>query len=131
MQDIPDTEQVAEFTEVLRDFYEVAYEVNDEEPPAILRVFKKNKVVYSKVSAQEFQSNGQDNTLQNGCHEKTDSLNGEGLENGVNKPQFIVDVKQLKKDQDHNKDSRIPNGDGEGTVHCGSFSNITINIKIS
>ncbi|XP_031564655.1 acyl-CoA-binding domain-containing protein 5-like isoform X2 [Actinia tenebrosa] len=42
METMPDTEEMADFSTVLKSFYEAVYEPSGQEPPHILRVFKKS-----------------------------------------------------------------------------------------
>lgn len=44
MQTLPDGEGAAEFSEVLKSFYKLVYEDQDEQLPAILKIFEKEKV---------------------------------------------------------------------------------------
>lgn len=41
METMPDTEEMADFSAVLKSFYEAVYEPHNQEPPHILRIFKK------------------------------------------------------------------------------------------
>lgn len=58
MQDMPDGDEAAEFSEVLKSFYKVVYEGQDEQVPAILRIFQ-NEIAPQKIKLQEdVKSNG-------------------------------------------------------------------------
>ena len=53
MQNLPDADEAAEFSEVLKSFYKVVYEDHDEQLPAILKVFKEEKTVQKiKIKGQ-------------------------------------------------------------------------------
>jgi len=58
MQDMPDGDEAAEFSEVLKSFYKVVYEGHDEQVPAILRIFQ-NEIAQQKIKLKEdLKSNG-------------------------------------------------------------------------
>lgn len=147
IQKAPDTEEVAGFSEVLREFYEVVYEVDNEEPPVILRTFKKKTNV---VEHPEGKVNGHGSLKETEGKRKkkaNKAVNGNGqsagsekenvgntvLPNGLHmedgpQPLFIVDVKQLKKDRDIDNDSGIHNGDWKGIVPAVTYQLFMISL---
>ena len=59
MQNLPEGDEAAEFSEVLKAFYTLVYEGQDEQPPAILKIFEKEKKAPEKLKInREFKSNG-------------------------------------------------------------------------
>lgn len=59
MQNLPDGDEAAEFSEVLKSFYRLVYEGQDEKPPAILKVFENEKKAAEKIKFNgEFKSKG-------------------------------------------------------------------------
>ena len=72
MQNLPDGGEAAEFSEVLKTFYTLVYEGQDEQPPAILKIFEKDKKAPEKLKInREFKSKGDhavhDENVPNGC----------------------------------------------------------------
>lgn len=49
METMPDTEEMADFSVVLKSFYDIVYAPTEEEPPHILRIFKKLEPEGDKV----------------------------------------------------------------------------------
>lgn len=59
MENLPDGDEAAEFSEVLKAFYTLVYEGQDEQPPAILKIFENEKKDCEKVKINgEFKSKG-------------------------------------------------------------------------
>ena len=59
MQNLPDGDETAQFSDVLKAFYTLVYEGQDEQPPAILKIFENEKKAPEKVKINgEFQSKG-------------------------------------------------------------------------
>jgi len=57
MQNVPDGDEAAEFSEVLKAFYTLVYEDQDEQPPAILKIFENEKKASKKLKITgEFKS---------------------------------------------------------------------------
>ena len=77
MQSLPDGDEAAEFSEVLKAFYTLVYEGQDEQPPAILKIFEKEKKAPEKVKInREFKSKGHhaahDENVPNGYNDAYD-----------------------------------------------------------
>ena len=71
MENLPDGDAAAEFSEVLKAFYTLVYEGQDEQPPAIFKIFENEKKDHEKVKINgEFKSKGhcaaQDENVPNG-----------------------------------------------------------------
>ena len=59
MQNLPDADEAAEFSEVLKSFYKLVYEGQEEKPPAIFKIFENEKKAAEKIKINgEFTSNG-------------------------------------------------------------------------
>ncbi|KAL9967779.1 hypothetical protein ACROYT_G026071 [Oculina patagonica] len=59
MQNLPDGDEAAEFSEVLKSFYKLVYEGEDEKPPAILKVFENEEKAAEKIKVNgDFKSKG-------------------------------------------------------------------------
>ena len=59
MHNLPDGDEAAEFSEVLKAFYTLVYEGQDEQLPAVLKIFEKEKQAPEKLKInREFKSNG-------------------------------------------------------------------------
>ena len=58
MQNLPDGDEAAEFSEVLKSFYKTVYEGQDEQLPAILKVFKNEKASQKVNIKENPKSNG-------------------------------------------------------------------------
>lgn len=59
MQNLPDGNEAAEFSEVLKAFYTLVYEGQDEQPPAILKIFENEKKALETVKInRELKSKG-------------------------------------------------------------------------
>ena len=57
MQNLPDTDEAAEFSEVLKSFYKVVYKGQDEQLPAILKVFKDEQAPQNIEINEDLKSN--------------------------------------------------------------------------
>ena len=80
MENVPDGDEAAEFSEVLKAFYTLVYEGQDEQPPAIFKIFENEKKDHEKVKINgEFKSKGhcaaQDENVPNGYTDLRD-VNG-------------------------------------------------------
>lgn len=80
MQNLPDGDEAAEFSEVLKAFYTLVYEGQDEQPPAILKMFENEKKVPEKLKVnKEIKSKGHhaahDENVPNGYSDECD-VNG-------------------------------------------------------
>ena len=80
MENLPDGDEAVEFSEVLKAFYTLVYEGQDEQPPAILKIFENEKKDHEKVKINgEFKSKGhcaaQDENVPNGYTDLRD-VNG-------------------------------------------------------
>jgi len=59
MQNLPDGDEAAEFSEVLKAFYTLVYEGQDEQPPAVLKIFENEKKASEKLKINgEFKTKG-------------------------------------------------------------------------
>ena len=57
MQNLPDADEAAEFSEVLKSFYKEVYEGQDEQLPAILKVFKDEQAPQNLEIKEDLKSN--------------------------------------------------------------------------
>ncbi|XP_073235892.1 acyl-CoA-binding domain-containing protein 5-like [Porites lutea] len=80
MQNLPNADEAAEFSEVLKSFYKVAYEGQDEPLPAILKVFEDEKPLQTIRIKEGLKSNGHHNphhnSVPNGLIIKVPEVNG-------------------------------------------------------
>ena len=59
MENLPDGDEAVEFSEVLKAFYTLVYEGQDEQPPAIFKIFENEKKDHEKFKINgEFKSKG-------------------------------------------------------------------------
>ena len=80
MQNLPNADEAAEFSEVLKSFYKVAYEGQNEPLPAILKVFEDEKPLQTIRIKEGLKSNGHHNphhnSVPNGLIIKVPEVNG-------------------------------------------------------
>lgn len=90
MENLPEGEEAADFSEVLKTFYQVVYEGQEEKPPAVLKIFEKESVPEKIKATGKLQSNShykpQDKNVVNGygnvhkvngtCEEFSHRVNG-------------------------------------------------------
>ncbi|XP_022799448.1 acyl-CoA-binding domain-containing protein 5-like isoform X2 [Stylophora pistillata] len=78
MENLPESEEAADFSEVLKTFYQAVYEGQEEKPPAILKIFEKENVP-EKIKAKGKLKSNSHHTLQD-----KNVLNGYGNTHKVN-----------------------------------------------
>lgn len=100
METMPDTEEMADFSAVLKSFYEAVYEPHGEEPPHILRIFKKS------VESSN-QDNDDDHTEDiTNTNLKTDDRESNTPEND----KIEVSLKNVSKPNESHSDEQINGG---------------------
>lgn len=93
---MPQTSEVAEFTQVLKSFYETAYNESQEHIPAVYEVFRKKEI--PSKDHLIINVNGLDSTVKSSLKKKHSSSQGRPKENG-----HVVNDKIINGDITHNQ----------------------------
>ena len=102
---MPQTAEVAEFTQVLKSFYEAAYNESQEHIPAVYEIFRKKKLP-CKDGVMRNTANGHELPVESSIKSQHKLPKGKPKENGHVPP---LDVKEVENDPKMNGD--LKNGD--------------------
>lgn len=107
MQNLPDGEEAADFSEVLKIFYKAVYEGQDEKPPPILKIFEREKV------PDKIKANGELKSKSHHLLKNENVPNGHANEHEVNGTckEFSVGVNGFPNKDDMDINSRFPHRD--------------------